>query len=671
MNRHARTAPRSARAATMPPHLRGAMTPVPWLGFVRSLWHHAWPRAGHVVMKASHDPLIAPPAWRHAAWLRRRLLTLMILFTTVLATLVLSQAQPNYQYPLLQWLQTGLFALLFAWVSAGCITAIMGFVVLLRGDRHAMSAHAIDEHRPLGHEARTALIMPICNEDVATVFAGLRATCESLAGTGAGRLFDVFVLSDSSDAAIRAAELQAWRALRDKLGHVQIHYRWRPRRTQRKAGNVADFCRRWGRAFRYMIVLDADSVMSGDAMVTLVRLMEAHPDAGILQTAPQAVGHATVHARGQQFASRVTGRLFTAGMQYWQLGEAHYWGHNAIIRIEPFMKHCALAPVPGEGALSGDILSHDFVEAALMRRAGYHVWLVHDLPGSYEQQPPHILAELQRDRRWCQGNLQNARLIAEPGLHAVHRGMLATGAMAYLSAPLWLAYVALGALLWLVGGNVFFTPEGELTLGVMGLWAGTLAMLVLPRVLGLAAVLLRREQRLFGGTRRLLQSAVIEAGLSTLQAPLRMVAHTLFVTGALTGWKLEWKSPPREAVDVSWAQASRHFATPCLLAVGLAALVAMTHPPALLWLLPVGIPLLCAIPFTVWTSRQRLGERVRSAGLLLIPEESWSPTVLRRAWTYAGAQAATRAPEDQVGADTAAASTREGCHEDLSPVFRP
>src|SRR5690606_29562894 len=354
---------------------------------------------------------------------------------------------------------TGLFALLFAWVAAGCLTAIMGFFVMLRGDPHAMSRHSADNSRPLSPQARTALIMPICNEDVATVFAGLRASCESLAATGEGELFDVFILSDSSDPAIRAAELSAWRTLRETLGSARIHYRWRPVRTKRKAGNVADFCRRWGRDFRYMIVLDADSVMSGDCMVTLVRLMETHPKAGILQTAPQAVGHATLHARAQQFASRVTGRLFTAGMQYWQLGEAHYWGHNAIIRVAPFMKHCALAALPGKGALSGDILSHDFVEAALMRRAGYHVWLVHDLTGSYEQQPPHILAELQRDRRWCQGNLQNARLIAEPGLHAVHRGMLATGAMSYLSAPLWLGYVALGAALWLVGGNVFFTPE--------------------------------------------------------------------------------------------------------------------------------------------------------------------------------------------------------------------
>jgi membrane glycosyltransferase len=616
----------------MPPVARGAMVAQPWRGFVRSLAEvltPGQPRDRHAAAAA-----VQAAPWERAAQARRRMLLALIALTTVLATTVLALAQPGQAHPL-QWLQIGLFGLLFAWVSAGCITAVMGFAVVLRGDRHALSRHAASKQAPSA-DARTAVIMPICNEDVRTVFAGLRATCESLAATGSLGLFDVYLLSDSSDPAVRAAEVAAWADLRSTLGDdARIFYRWRQRRTRRKAGNVADFCRRWGRNYRYMVVMDADSVMSGDCLVTLVRLMEDHPDAGILQTSPQACGHATLHARAQQFASRVTGRLFTAGMQYWQLGEAHYWGHNAIIRVEPFMKHCALAPLPGRGALSGDIMSHDFVEAALMRRAGYHVWLVHDLAGSYEQQPPHLLAELQRDRRWCQGNLQNARLIAEPGLHAVHRGMLATGAMAYASAPLWLLYMGLGAVLWLLGSNVFFMPEGGLALGVLGLWAGTITMLVLPRVLGVLAVVLKHEQRFYGGTVRLVQSALFEAALSALQAPLRMVAHTVFVVGALTGWKLEWKSPPREATDVSWREAAQRFAPTGFAMAAFTIALALTHASALPWLIPVGLPLLLAIPFTVLTSRSGLGERFRRAKLLLVPEESWSPPVLRRAWACA------------------------------------
>ena len=210
---------------------------------------------------------------------------------------------------------------------------------------------------------------------------------------------------------------QAWLDLcRAVEGFGGVFYRWRQHRIKRKSGNIADFCRRWGSNYRYMVILDADSVMSGECLTTLVRLMEANPNAGIIQTAPRAAGSETLYARIQQFANRVYGPLFIAGLHFWQLGESHYWGHNAIIRVAPFMRHCALARLPGRGALSGDILSHDFVEAALMRRAGWAVWIAYDLPGSYEEMPPNLIDELKRDRRWCQGNLINSRLFLAQGL---------------------------------------------------------------------------------------------------------------------------------------------------------------------------------------------------------------------------------------------------------------
>ena len=298
--------------------------------------------------------------------------------------------------------------------------------------------------------------MPICNEHVPTVFGGLAATIDSLVSTGESENFDVYVLSDTSDPDIRAAEHAAWSELAGRIAAdsdgespaLRVHYRWRQRRVKRKAGNVADFCRRWGAAYRYMVVLDADSVMTGECLTTLVRLMEAHPDAGIIQTAPRAVGHETLHGRVQQFSARAYGPLFTAGMRFWQLGESHYWGHNAILRMAPFMAHCALAPLPGEGPLSGEVMSHDFVEAALMRRAGWKVWVADEIDGSYEQVPPNLLAELQRDRRWCHGNLQNSRLMFEPRLHAVHRTAFLTGVLAYASSPLWLAFLLLSTLLF-------------------------------------------------------------------------------------------------------------------------------------------------------------------------------------------------------------------------------
>jgi membrane glycosyltransferase len=630
---------------SMPTHARGAMIAVPWRGFLNGLTDAILGRTDPHFKPIAESK--KPAAWEQAAKLRRRIFLALIILSSAFATTLLAYLQPTYEHPELQWLQIALFSLLFAWVSAGCITAVMGFWVTLRGDKHTISAKSIaaTRHHMVDAKARTAIIMPICNEDVTTVFAGLRATCESLAEHKDSDVFDVYILSDSSDPTVRAAEVAAWAELRGTINGApnqfgsalgeRIFYRWRQRRIKRKAGNVADFCRRWGRNYRYMIVLDADSVMSANCMSDLVRLMEANPSAGILQTAPQACGHATLHARAQQFASRVTGRLFTAGMQYWQLGEAHYWGHNAIIRVAPFMEHCALAPLSGTSALSGEILSHDFVEAALMRRAGFNVWLVGDLIGSYEQQPPHILAELQRDRRWCQGNLQNARLIAEPGLHIVHRGMLITGAMAYLSAPLWMIYVALGALLWAFGGSIWSTPEGELGMAVALLWTSTVSMLILPRVLGIAAVLVNKEQKSYGGTANLIKGSILEFGLSCLQAPLRMVGHTVFVFGALLGWKLDWKSPPREATDVPLSEATQRFAPASVGVLLIAALLTYIHPTALLWLIPVGVPLLLAIPFTVLTSRSDLGERVRATNLLLIPEEAHAPAVLNSAWDYA------------------------------------
>ncbi|CAN5234530.1 glucans biosynthesis glucosyltransferase MdoH [soil metagenome] len=633
---------RHPNAVTAPPVHRGSMAPRPWRGFWNSLCTAAlWPvvRLGGSVSPRQPAPAQALAPWQHAAKRRRAVFLLLTLVSTVLATSLFADMQPDYDNAVLQYGQLTLFALLSAWVVTGFMTAMMGFYVTLFGDAHTLSAKKVQHHK-LDPATRTAIIMPICNEDVRTVFAGLRATCESVALSGHVQAFDVFVLSDSNNPGIIQAERAAWEALRGQLAsqpdqpQIEVYYRLRKRRTDRKAGNVADFCRRWGKDYRYMVVLDADSVMSGDCLVSMVKLMEANPTAGIIQTATQAIGHVTLHARAQQFGSRVTGRLFTLGMQFWQMGESHYWGHNAIIRIEPFMQHCALAHIKGTGGMAGSIMSHDFVEAALMRRAGYHVWLVADLIGSYEQQPPDLLAELQRDRRWCQGNLQNSRLIAEPGIHPVHRSMFATGAMAYLSAPLWLCFMTLGTALWLSGSPMvrdWNLLPGEL----MSLWAWTLCMLFLPRVLGLAAIFLNRQQHSYGGTASLLRSALLETLIALLQAPIRMLAHSLFVVVALTGLKLDWKSPPREAAAVPWRHALQQLAPMSGVVVALAAGIALIDASALIWLLPVGLPLLLSVPMTVLTSQVGVGTAMRVQNYLLIPEETRSPAVLRRAWLHA------------------------------------
>ena len=281
---------RHPNAVTAPPVHRGSMAPRPWRGFWNGLGTAALLPFVKSTQRAPAE-ILAP--WQQAAKRRRALFVALTLISTALASSLFADMQPNYDNAWLQYGQLALFALLTAWVVTGFMTAMMGFYVTLFGDAHTLSAKKV-QHHTLDRATRTAIIMPICNEDVRTVFAGLRATCESVAVTGHVQNFDVFVLSDSNNPAIIQAERAAWEALRSQLAsqpdqpQVEVYYRLRKRRTDRKAGNVADFCRRWGKDYRYMVVLDADSVMSGDCLVSMVKLMEANPKAGIIQTATQA-----------------------------------------------------------------------------------------------------------------------------------------------------------------------------------------------------------------------------------------------------------------------------------------------------------------------------------------------------------------------------------------------
>lgn len=590
-----------------PPLNRASMVPQRWSGFWQGL------RAGKGRQPASGAP------WQQAAARRRSALRLGVLLAAGIAAALMAGAASEWS----AWLfvKLVLLAVLTGWVAAGFLTALMGALVAWRGDPQALSAAQV-AGLPLAPGTRTAIIMPICNEQVLRVFAGLRATCESLLQTGHARQFDVFVLSDSSDAATCAEELAAWQSLRAAMDPaLRVFYRWRRRRVRRKAGNVADFCRRWGRDYDYFIVLDADSVMSGDCLVGLAKLMDRHPRIGILQTAPATDGIDTLHARIQQFASRMAGRLFTAGMSYWQLGESHYWGHNAILRSEAFIRHCSLARLPGRGGLSGDILSHDFIEAALMRRAGYEVWLVPDLGGSYEQQPPNLAEELRRDRRWCQGNLMNLRLLAEPGLAGAHRWMLFTGALSYLASPLWLVFLLVSALAWQADG---------LGLQALALFACSASLLLVPKLLAVALIAFKREAARHGGWLRVLSGVLLEAFWSLLLAPVRMAAHTLFCLAALTGIEIRWQSPPREAAVLPLSVALRQFGPFAALAAAASVSGVFADPAVALWLLPVTLPLLASPFLAIVGSREDLGSALRRQGLLCTPEEIAPPALLRR-----------------------------------------
>lgn len=597
--------------------------------------------------------------WQHFATRRRIVLLALIATQTYIATRYLLEILPEKGGTTLELAIASLFAILFAWISLGFWTAAVGFALwLLRRDRVRVTSledHPAFDDAPL---ARTAIVMPICNEETHRTFAGLRAIHRSLKDTGFSDNFDFYVLSDTSDPDVWVDEEAAWaRWCQDEDDFEHLFYRRRRANIKRKTGNIADFCRRWGSNYRYMVVLDADSVMSGESVVRMVRLMEQRREIGILQTAPLTVGRESLYARIQQFANHVYGPLFSAGLNFWQLGDGYYWGHNAIIRLAPFIRHCGLGRLSGKGPMGGEVLSHDFVEAAFMRRAGWEVWLAYDMGGSYEETPPTLLDELKRDRRWSQGNLQHLRILRTWGLRMVHRMMFLYGIMAYGSSLLWLTLLGLSTAAVFVEGQkplVYFpdTPSlfpvwrvwhPEWALGLLG---STAVLLFLPKILGLLIILADRERSsLFGGWRGLLPSLLLEVIFSVLLAPVRMLFHSRFVALTLVGRIAAWGTQSRTDVETSWGQAVRYHGTGTVLALLWALSVAWYVPAYLPWLMPIVVALVVAIPVSVFSSRASLGRAARRAGLFLIPAET-RPTAEWTAMTVFAKPSCTPAVDD-------------------------
>ncbi len=576
--------------------------------------------------------------WRTTASWRRWVLILFVLIPTVIASQFMLEVLPNQGRTILEFAIVMIFGALFGWISIGFWTAIVGFVILLvRRDRFAIS-HEL-EHAPadIDPRARTAIIMPICEEPVERVFAGLRAMYASLEKTGQLHAFDFHVLSDSADVGTWVREEEAWLDWCKAVGGFgRIFYRRRRVRIERKSGNVADFCRRFGQRYRYMITLDADSLMTGDALVRLVRMIEERPEVGLIQTLPVPVHARSLYARIQQFANRVYGPMFATGTHFWQLGDAQYWGHNAIVRLAPFMKHCGLPRLPGRPPFGGEILSHDFVEAAMLGRAGFSVWLAYDLPGSYEELPSSLLEDLARDRRWCQGNFQHLRLVVVSSLFAVHRVLFVNGALAYTSAALWLLFLSLStveAILQVIQVPDYF-PTGKMLFPqwptwhpqwALSLFTVTMLILFLPKLLGAFLVLVRGQVRSFGGVVRFVLSLFFETIASSLYAPIRMLFHSKFVLTNLIGRVVQWKSPPRGDHETTWAEALRHHSGATILACAWGGGVYWLNTQYFWWLTPILGALVLSIPVSVLMSRMRLGDAARSAKLFATPEEIQPP----------------------------------------------
>lgn len=579
--------------------------------------------------------------WQLSALIRRTCLLLLVAGQTALATWFMLSVLPYHGGNAVEIGMLALFAVLFAWISFGFWIAMAGFVLRrLGGDRHSLMQRqdaAVLDATPL---ARTAIIMPIYHESVERSLGGLSAVYRSLERTGRIEHFDFFILSDSRDPDVWLREQAAWARLCDELGAAgRLFYRRRKLNLNYKSGNVGDFLRRWGRRYPYMIVLDADSLMGGDTLVKMVQLMERHPLVGILQSSPGLLNGRSLFARAQQFSSQLYGPLFTTGLAAMQLGEAVFWGHNAILRTAPFMAHCGLRKLPGWGLFHGPIMSHDFVEAAYMGRAGYEIWLEPGLVDSWEESPPSLVDELTRDKRWVKGNMQHIWLLLRSHkLHFAHRMAFLNGIMSYLASPLWLAFLALTtvATARLVLWPIDYFPDSHQLFPVWPQWqpyraitlvSCTLALLFVPKFLAFADAILTDRVKAFGGVVRLFGSVLLEIVISALLAPIRMLSHSRFVVEALFNMNLRWAGQNRTS-ETGWLQALIYQAPGAVLGLSWALFALWLKPMFFYWSLPVALPLIFAAPVSVVLSRVQLGQWLQQRGWMMTGEESFGSPLL-------------------------------------------
>lgn len=529
-----------------------------------------------------------------------------------------------------------LFTILFAHIATGFCTALLGLYVINRGDSARITRSIEGEPVATLPLASTAIVMPVFNEDPSRIFEGLRVIYRSLEQTGRLDEFDFFILSDSNDPNRWIQEEVAWAELCKQLNAFgRIFYRKRRIAINKKSGNVADFLRRWGSSYRYMVVLDADSIMTGESIVKLVAMMERNPTVGILQTAPRIVNGVTPFSRIQQFASRLYGPLFLAGLNYWHQGESNFWGHNAVIRVAPFMEHAALPDLPGVEPFGGRILSHDFVEAALMRKAGWKVWLAYDVEGSFEEGPPTVIDNAKRDRRWCQGNLQHSWLLFARGFHPINRFHLLTGIMGYLGSPIWLLFMLVCTLNRIdsvlhgadAGGDgrdhTFIFSHAVPMPQALALFGLTMLLIFLPKILSMGLVLKQRRSAAYGGPVRLVVSTILEIVTSALLAPINMMFHAKFVAYILLGQGVSWVTQQRTASDdPDWREAIITHWGQTLFGVVWGVSTYIIAPSFFWWLLPVLLGLVLSAPLSILLSRASLGRRARQAGLFLTPDET-------------------------------------------------
>jgi membrane glycosyltransferase len=572
-----------------------------------------------------------PAGLQSAATLRRRRLTVLALNVATYAALAGAMAAVVGAggWTIVDLVLFACFLVATPWTVLGFWNAAIG-LWLLHGRADGVAAvapfagavHSADPIR-----LRTAVLMTLRNEDPARAFLRLRTVKASIEETGEGEGFAYFILSDTSSPAVAAAEEEALAAWRSEVRDPErIVYRRRSENTGFKAGNLRDFCETFGRDFDLMLPLDADSLMAGDAIVRLVRVMQAHPRLGILQSLVVGAPAESAFARIFQFGMRHGMRTYTFGSTWWTGDCGPFWGHNAVVRIAPFRDHCDLPILPGKPPLGGHVLSHDQVEATLMRRADYEVRVLPEEGGSWEDNPPTIFQFSARDLRWCQGNMQYLRLLGTPGLLLMSRFQLAWAILMFLGVPAMTLMIALVPLKILDGEDLSIFPVGL----AIGLYLTFLGMYLSPKLAGLADILLAKGGvARYGGLARFLASAAIEIVFSFLLGAVTTFRITLFMIGLLFGRSVIWNGQARDAHGVSWSDAALGLWPASLFGALVCGALAALSPATLAWSLPLTFGYLVAIPFAVLTASEDVAELLERHALCGIPEELEPPAEIR------------------------------------------
>jgi membrane glycosyltransferase len=513
------------------------------------------------------------------------------------------------------------FALTLPWLSIGFWNSTIGLLLDLRHGAQAAKHVTPALARVSGDEpltARVAIVMPLRNEDPDASIDRLRRLEAEIAQSPWARRFSYHVLSDTDAPGIalkEEARVAQWRAARP---NARIQYRRRTENTGYKAGNIAEFLHSADGESDFFLPLDADSEMGAETVFRLIRVMQVSPEIGMLQSLVTGLPSRSLFTRVFQFGMRHGMRSFTLGSAWWQGDCGPNWGHNVLIRTAPFRSHCMLPELPGRGPLSGPILSHDQLEAVMIRRAGYEVRVMAEETQSFEENPPSLVDFIRRELRWMNGNLQYLRLLAMPDLKPVSRIQLVLAILMYVSAPAWMGFILIGAAMMALPDQLNAMPVAT----GLALFATILTLSLSPKIMGLAQVLARPERRAaYGGGGRVAFGGLIEMLFSMLTAPIVALALTRFAIGLLFGQRIGWSAQQRSRERLEWSEAARVLWPQTMIGLALGLWFAVFAPWALIFGAPILIALIGAIPIAVFSALPSLGRWSRRSGLFDIPED--------------------------------------------------